>query len=418
MPRRDKIPKYRKKGTQAVVTLPDGYGGRKDFLLGPFNSAESRKRYDKITGEWIANGRRLVLSKEEKKSLSVNELVLAYWKHANQYYRKAGQVTSEPSTIKQALRFVRRLYGDTPASEFSPLRLKAVRHQMIRHKITRKVNVADEVTGEVRKEKKVLQVGLSRRHINKQIQRIRRMFAWAVEEELVSAVVHTALLCVKGLRKNRSDARERPKVKPVDDAIVDKTLPHLQPVVVAMVQVQRLTGMRPQEIVNLQAGEIAATAAVWEYRPGRHKGEHHDRERIVFIGPRAQQILTTFMHADGYVFSPKRSERQRNASRREKRASPMTPSQAKRKVKSSPARSAGECYAVASYRRAIRRACETAGVPVWYPNQLRHTAGTLIRKTFGLEASQAVLGHAELSVTQVYSEADLAKAREVMQLIG
>jgi site-specific recombinase XerD len=50
--------------------------------------------------------------------------------------------------------------------------------------------------------------------------------------------------------------------------------------------------------------------------------------------------------------------------------------------------------------------------------QLRHTAGTLIRKKFGLEASQAVLGHAERSVTQVYSEVDLAAARNVMAEIG
>jgi integrase len=75
-------------------------------------------------------------------------------------------------------------------------------------------------------------------------------------------------------------------------------------------------------------------------------------------------------------------------------------------------------YDADSYRRAVRRACLKAGIPIWCPLQLRHAAGTLIRKRYGLEASQAVLGHAELSVTQVYSEVDLQRARQVMAEIG
>lgn len=39
-------------------------------------------------------------------------------------------------------------------------------------------------------------------------------------------------------------------------------------------------------------------------------------------------------------------------------------------------------------------------------------------RAFGLEASQAVLGHAELGVTQVYAEVDQAAARRVMGEIG
>jgi hypothetical protein len=48
--------------------------------------------------------------------------------------------------------------------------------------------------------------------------------------------------------------------------------------------------------------------------------------------------------------------------------------------------------------------------------QLRHAAGTEIRKRFGLEASQAVLGHAELG--QAYAEVDRETARRVMGEIG
>jgi integrase len=73
---------------------------------------------------------------------------------------------------------------------------------------------------------------------------------------------------------------------------------------------------------------------------------------------------------------------------------------------------------VASYRRAVERACIKAGVEAWTPLQLRHARGTEVRKRYGLEASQAVLGHAELGVTQVYAEVDLASARRVMAEIG
>ena len=73
---------------------------------------------------------------------------------------------------------------------------------------------------------------------------------------------------------------------------------------------------------------------------------------------------------------------------------------------------------MASYRRAIRRACLKAGLPLWHPNQLRHLRGTEIRRNYGLEASQAVLGHAELSVTQVYADVDREAARKIMAEVG
>src|SRR3712207_8554110 len=39
--------------------------------------------------------------------------------------------TSEQDNFRQALRFVRRIYGETPACDFSPLVLKVVRQAMI-----------------------------------------------------------------------------------------------------------------------------------------------------------------------------------------------------------------------------------------------------------------------------------------------
>ncbi len=54
----------------------------------------------------------------------------------------------------------------------------------------------------------------------------------------------------------------------------------------------------------------------------------------------------------------------------------------------------------------------------WHPHQLRHTAATEIRRTFGLEAAQVALGHAAADVTQIYAERDLELARKVAAKLG
>jgi integrase len=54
----------------------------------------------------------------------------------------------------------------------------------------------------------------------------------------------------------------------------------------------------------------------------------------------------------------------------------------------------------------------------WSPNQIRHTRGTEIRKLYGLEAAQVILGHASADVTQIYAERDADKARDIVRQIG
>jgi site-specific recombinase XerC len=57
-------------------------------------------------------------------------------------------------------------------------------------------------------------------------------------------------------------------------------------------------------------------------------------------------------------------------------------------------------------------------LPHWHPNQLRHSAATKIRRQFGLEAAQVILGHSKADVTQIYAERDAAKAIEIVKQIG
>ncbi len=90
-----RLPMYRfhKHSGQAVVTLD-----ARDFYLGPYNSAVSRAEYDRLTGEWLANGRRLPGSGGPPPGLTVNELLVAYWRYAQSYYVKGGGPRVNSST--------------------------------------------------------------------------------------------------------------------------------------------------------------------------------------------------------------------------------------------------------------------------------------------------------------------------------
>jgi integrase len=406
----------------AVVTL----SGR-DHYLGDYDSPESWEKYHRLISEWLA-GRHLPSASPlpSPTPMTVAELLLAYWKYVKTYYVKDGRPTSEQDTIRQAHRFLRRLYGSTPAHEFTPKKLKAVRHAMAEHPITRRFKVRNPDTGELQWDEKLMHHGLTRRLINKQIGRIRRMFAWGVEEELVPVSVHAALLRVQGLKKGKSRAREKPRVTSVSAASVEAVLSVVPATIKAMILVQRLCGGRPQDVVEIRPGDIDRSRTVWEYRPRRYKTQHHngdddpDRERIVYFGPQAQAVLNPFLALapNEYLFSPIRSEQARYALRREQRRSPITPSQVTRTKKGRKRAPLRDHYDVASYRRAIRRACLKLGIPVWHPNQLRHSRLTEIRKRFGLEASRVCGGHREVGVTQHYAEQDRSLAHKIMAQIG
>jgi integrase len=67
-------------------------------------------------------------------------------------------------------------------------------------------------------------------------------------------------------------------------------------------------------------------------------------------------------------------------------------------------------------RRAARAAWSVAHV--WHPHQLRHTAATRLRREFGLEAAQVILGHKTLKVTEIYAEKNVEAAQRIMATAG
>lgn len=397
MPRVASIPKYRHhKARNLAVVRIDGI----DHYLGPWKSKASLAEYDRLIAEWMANGRtlRMDAAEDPKATLTVVELIAKYLLFMKRTYANYDDPQGMPYRSRFVLRIVREMYGRDRVREFGPLKLKAVRQ-------------------------KLLDRDQSRGYINENVRRIVAMFRWGVSEELVAPDVLHALEAVQGLRKGRTTAREGRVVTPVDPARVEATLPYLSPVVADMVRLQLLLGCRPGELFDLRPCDIERDSGeVWAYRPLHHKTEHHGHSRVIFIGPQAQAILAPYLERDpaSPCFTPAESEAKQRQQRSARRKTPAScgnapgrrsgPRQQKRSFRSE--------FNKNGYRRAITRACQKAGVAPWTPYQLRHSRATQVRKAYGLEGAQVVLGHKNARVTEVYAERDHELAARVARETG
>jgi integrase len=226
----------------------------------------------------------------------------------------------------------------------------------------------------------------------------------------------------------RTIAREAKSVRPVDQAIVEATLPHLPPVVQAMVKVQMLTGMRSDNLCTLCPRDIDRSRDVWVYVPPKHKNDHRGKALAVALGPKCQAALQPYLNgpADKPCFSPR-------ASRPDRKNGKRTP---------------GARYTTSSYRWAIVRGCESAfdmpaelrrispklpaaeserlqrlaaewrAAHCWHPHQLRHSATDAAKRARGIEGARAYLGHSLVSTTEIYEERDLDLAVQIAREIG
>ncbi len=447
MSRPPKVPTYRlhKPSGQAVVTIRTTSGSRRDVYLGTYNSSASRAEYGRLIAELATAPVTDRPNGPAGPRVTVDEIVLAFWRYAEGHYcHPDGKPTDELREIKQSVLHLRRLYGHTPAADFGPRGLAAVRQEMINANWCRTL-------------------------VNRRLERVKRVFRWATSQELVPVAIYQSLRTLSGLQKGRTKARESDPVKPVDSARVSATLPHLGTQIRALIELQSLTGMRPGEACALTFAELDRTGDVWVYRPDRHKTAHRGKARAILFGPKARAVLVAFLLRDGAppdgfvmtddtarlvmadayqeagrerdavllrdltrpvvfvsgcvvdpaspVFSPAESRAEWSKGLRAKRKSKVQPSQEHRKS-ANPKKTPGRVYTVAAYGYAIRKAAKKAKVPNWHPNQLRHTFATNVRNAHGIEATQAALGHAKADVTQIYAERDLALAAKVANAFG
>lgn len=368
-----RTPSYRlhKPTGQAYVEF-DG----KRHYLGKHDLPATKQAYHAKVAEWIANGYRLPVAPEE---ISIAELCDRYLQHCKVYYRpKNGEPSSTLCDVRLVIDLMLSLYGESTAVSFGPNALRAVRKVWIDRN--------NSITT-----------------INARVGTIRRMFKWGVSHELLPVEAYQALTTLPGLRRGRGQGKDPVKRVPARLEDVEATLTHLPRVLQAAIRVQLYTGARPSEVLKLKRGDIDTQGDVWVALVRDHKTSLKGKERRLFFGPRAQNVLRPFLlRSDGeYLFCPKEAEKERHGRAEGPGRRPWQKPNPKKTD-----RTIGEFYDAHAFRRAIARVCDEHGIPHWTPYQLRHLAATTIEATSDLQTASAVLGHSGLDITQVYVHRD------------
>jgi len=237
--------------------------------------------------------------------------------------------------------------------------------------------------------------------------------------------------------------------------MVEAVQPFVSRQVWAMIQLQLLTGARAGELTRMRPCDIDRSGDVWVYQPQEHKTAHHGFARRIYLGPKAQELLSPFLLRDSqaYCFCPTEAVDEWRREAFKNRITPLSQGNGPgTNRKESPKWRPGERYKTDTYRCAIARACDRAFPPPfplakrcdetvikwrkrltkvykvellawrkahrWHPHQLRHAYATHVRKDFGLEVAQILLGHSKADVTQIYAERDMDRAAKVAASIG
>ncbi len=324
---------------------------------------------------------------DKSKPLTIADLVLAYLDHCETHYLSRSEYNGRNKELAGATKALSLLarFSSLPAKDFGPLKLIEVRQSLV-------------------------DGGISRKYCNKQTSRIRRMFKWATSQELLPPSVFQSLDTVEDLQKGHTPAPDYPDVLPVDWSHVEPVLAELPETIVTMLSVQRLTGVRSDSLCRAHVSQFDRSQSPWVWKP-KHKMEQKDIDLTVYVGPKCQALLSPLMK-DGYLFQPRAHAKNKRYRQH---------------------------YSAGSYRQAIDRAIDRVNakrakvrekmatdaerkqlpdIPHWTPHQVRHARATEIRAAYGVEASQASLGHETLDMAQLYAEKNLALARKIAVDMG
>ena len=332
----------------------------RDVYLGLYGSVESRQKYGELiarlaSGVDIDAGKLKAGTKIDPGQFTVNELILGFMRHAVLHYRKGGEVTSEIRCLKSAVRLLVDLYGHETVNGFGPLMLKAVRTKMVER-------------------------GWCRKYVNKSVSRLRHVFRWGVENELVEPATLQKLEAVAPLLIGRTEAPDHPGRTPVPQDQIDAVRAVLPQRHRDLIDLQLLSGARSGELLKLTTEMIDRRGAIWSAKIVDHKNVHHGKSRVLYFGPQAQLVLSRYLSAD--------------------------PTQRLFPVRRD------------TYSKAIEHALKKLKLPHWSPHWLRHNAASRCREEFGLESTQALLGHAAASMTELYAQKTAKAACEVVAKIG
>lgn len=386
-----------------------------DYYCGAYGSPEATSVYTRLCREYLDRG---YLPPRRPSGfgpgdfnagplLSVNELLLGFLADAERKYLPPSR---ELELFKPLIKKLRRRYGDTPAIHFGPAALTAFRRELE-------------------------ESGNSLGTINKKISAICRIWKWAVEKELLPSGNHDALTKVAPLRIGHTTAKQPREVTAVPESVFFATIQHLSGPVAAILWLCFYTGARLSDILTLTTEAIDRSSDCWEYRRKQHKTAIHRKKRVIFFGPKSQEILRPFLRPEApaeFLFSPARAEAERRdrlkrpnrtdrqrakAAQTKRRQASLVRKEETGTARVKNSRRPGTNYTRHSIYNAVKRILKRHGIPHWHPHQLRHTRSEILKK----EESEAiativsrdvptnfmaktVLGHDSQTVTARYGD--------------
>jgi integrase len=284
-------------------------------------------------------------------SLTLRQLVTLYLDHAKKFYRRrSGQQTREAANMSAVL--TRWMGYASEASDPS----KINRHQVKAW--------LDQLAAEQ----------LSRIYVNQCLSRLRRFVRWAVDLDYIPLRVTEELRLVRPLAPLRSSAKEPKQHTELSPDHIAQISAHLPRWARDVIQLLTLTGARPGELLELTNAEVHLDSKP-RLTPLQHKTAHRGRHRIVPLSPAAIVIIERwhrpFLPADRLIYSDRSVE-----------------------------------LSTQSLTTAWIRARRKAGLPSAELYDIRRTVARKVRRTKGLEAAQALLGHAHASTTEIYAPVD------------
>lgn len=363
--------RHHKASGQAYVSVFD-----RQIYLGPWGSPEARRQYRMLISRWEAVNRPAVPAVPIRPiggRLRVTDLVAAFVDWAStRYRRKDSKPTSELSGIKYALTPLIAAHGAQYADDIlgRDLRDLTISWKAAQH---------------------------CRTTINTYLRRVKRMFKWAAQYELIEPSTAARIALVPGLTYGEAHDNDDVQPVPLRDLVkVLKQLDKTRPMVAAMIRLQYYCGARPGEVCALRGDEIkrgtfrvgGQTVRVPEgllvFFPSEHKTIKKGQVVFYTLGPRAQNVMSPWLNGDDFVFPGKM----------------------------------GDHIHYSTYALAILRAAEEVGAGHWSPNQLRHNFLTRWDSLAGIEAASAAVRHKKLSTTAIYIQRDLKKVGAMAAKIG
>jgi len=244
----------------------------------------------------------------------------------------------------------------------------------------------------------MIDAGRCRSECNKRKNKILRWVRWLVEYEHADANIIARLEVVKAIKVSHPTVRNRKRVEDVPAEVVAATLRCCDPELRRAIQVQKLAGMRPGELIAMRVCYLHAGPSgrnLWAYRPLWHKTADKVRfRREIPLGPKAIELLreqASTMGEEMGLFGP---------------TVPKLGDQQDQ-------RAIWRWKTVNGYYQAVKRASKRAKVAEWYPNQLRHATLTEASNAAGLETAASIGGHTDTKTTRDhYFHGHAEKARE------